>query len=355
MNLLTTRIDLSAIAHNARTIKDLVAPAKLMCVVKADAYNHGVERVVPVMEANGADAFGVATVDEAKKLIGLTTKPVLAWIWAIDSELPEGVQLGVPTLQHLRKLVDDPTPRTIVLKVDTGMNRAGIDEESWAEAFELAKAEHLTVDGLMTHLACADDLDNPVNDEQAELFHKAITQGRAAGLTLPTNHLANSPATLTREDFRFDQVRPGVALYGLEPVAGITHDLRPAMSWISRVATVKPIKKGESVSYGLTWQAPEDGFTASIPAGYADGVPRAWQDAIEVTINGKAYPQVGRVCMDQFLIWLGQDQVDLGAEAIIFGSGGMSATELADRAGTINYEVICRPTGRNVREYTEGK
>lgn len=354
MSLLATRIDLDAIAHNTRTVKELVEPAALMCVVKADAYNHGADRVVPVMDAAGADAFGVATLPEAKILRTLTAKPVLAWIWALGDELPEGVELGVPSIEHLRSLIDDSTPRTIHLMVDTGMNRSGIDESHWAEAFELALgAEHLNVAGLMTHLACADEPDHPFNDDQAETFRKAVAQGRSAGLALPKNHLANSPATLTRSDLHFDQVRPGVCLYGLEPVAGRDHGLIPAMSWVAKVAVVKPISKGEGASYGLTWTAPYDGYTAVIPAGYADGVSRSWQDKIEVTIGGKRYPQVGRVCMDQIVVWLGDnpDGVAIGDEGIIFGAGGMDAAELAERTETIHYEVVCRPSGRTVREY----
>ncbi|WP_092256788.1 alanine racemase [Corynebacterium cystitidis] len=360
MSLLSTRIDLSAIAHNTRLIKDMVAPAQLMCVVKADGYNHGSARVVPVMEANGADSFGVATFAEAHAVRKLTGKPVLAWIWSLNDDIPAGIQVGVPTVGHLRRLVADPTERTVYLMVETGMNRNGIDQAEWAEAFELAAgASHLRVEGLMSHLACADEPADPFTNEQANTFRRAIAQGRAAGLSLPTNHLANSPATLTRPDLYFDQVRPGVALYGLEPIFGADHGLKPAMTWRAEVAAVKPIVKGEGTSYGLTWRAPADGYTAVIPAGYADGLPRNWQDAIEVTIGGVRYPQVGRVCMDQFVVWLGAtgdapaSPVSVGDEAIIFGPGGVSATELADRAGTINYEVVCRPTGRNQREYID--
>lgn len=356
MSLLETRVSLEAIAHNTRLVKELVSPAALMCVVKADAYNHGAEKVVPVMAESGADSFGVATLAEASEVVRYTEKPVLAWMWAPGDDIPAGIQLGVPSLTHLKALAEDPTQRTVYLMVDTGMNRSGIDEEGWAEAFALAKdARHVQVQGLMTHLACADEPDQPFTDEQATAFKRAIAQGRAAGLELPVNHMSNSPATLTRPDLRFDQVRPGVCLYGLEPIEGLDHGLRPAMSWEATVAAVKHISQGEGVSYGLTWHAPADGYTAVIPAGYADGVPRSWQDAIEVTIGAERYPQVGRVCMDQFVVWLGDNPagVAAGDRAVIFGPEGMSATDLARRAGTINYEVVCRPTGRSRRTYVE--
>ena len=355
MSLLATRIDLGAIAHNTRVMKSLVGGARLMCVVKADAYNHGVERVVPAMEAAGADAFGVATFDEAVTVRGLTGLPVLAWLWAPGQGIPAGVGVAAPSIAHLRSLIDARTDAPVTLKVDTGMNRAGIDEEDWDEAFALAASSGLDVVGLMSHMACADLPGAAANDVQAETFRRAIASARAHGLDVRVNHLANSPTALTRPDLLFDQVRGGVSLYGLEPVAGVDHGLRPAMTWVATVLSVKRVHAGEGVSYGLTWRAPSEGYTAVISAGYADGVARSWQGHIEVGIGGTLYPQVGRVCMDQFIVWLGEDpgEVAPGREAVIFGAGGMSATQLADRAGTINYEVVCSPTGRTVRTYVE--
>lgn len=355
--MLTTTIDLDAIAHNTRMLR-AQTQAQLMCVVKADAYNHGVERCVPVMEANGADAFGVATFAEARRVRALTGKPVLAWLWDPAEQIPEGVDVGVPSLEHLRALIDAPSAPTIYLKVDTGMHRSGIDEQRWQEAFELALAAQAQgkceVAGLMTHLSCADDPSDPYTDQQAAAFRRAIAQARQVGLRLERNHAANSPATWTRPDLHFDMVRPGLSLYGLEPVAGLDHGLRPAMTWSAPVVTVKPMRAGEATSYARTWQAPEDGFSAVIPAGYADGVQRSWQGALEVEIGGRAYPQVGRVSMDQVVIWLGANEAGVapGDTAVLFGD----ATALATRAGTINYEVVCAPRGRTTRTYIgEGK
>lgn len=367
MSPATLRIDLDAIAHNTALLKRGAGAAKLMCVVKANAYNHGVERVVPVMDAAGADAFGVATLAEAAQVKQLTDKPVLAWMWAPGEPIPAGIEVGVPTLTHLRTLIDVSPHTPIHLMLDTGMNRSGIDEEDWAEAFELVKGAGLRVVGVMSHLACADEPGNPFNEEQYEVFQRGIDLARNMGLGVPCNHLANSPGTLSRKELAFEQVRAGVALYGLDPVEpesapAVAPDpnfidrsqLRPAMTWSAEIVAVKRIRKGEGASYGLTWTAPEDGFTAVVPVGYADGLPRAWQDAVEVTVNGQRYPQVGRVCMDQFIVWLGKnpDGVQAGDTAVIFGEGGMSAGELADRAGTIHYEVICSPCGRVERQYS---
>ena len=360
MNLLRTRIDLDAIAHNTRLVKDLVAPAELMAVVKADAYGHGADHVVKVMAEHGADRFGVATTAEAVALTEHTELPVLAWIWSADEDLAEplshGIELGVPSLAHAHALIDAAIPARVAVMADTGMHRSGIDEAHWEEAFTLLRdAEHLTVTGVFSHLACADEPHDPFTDVQAEGFRRAIALGRKLGLELPRNHLANSPATLTRPDLYFDQVRPGLILYGLDPLPG-DHGLKPAMTWAADVVVVKPIKAGEGTSYSLSWRAKQDGYLAVIHCGYADGLPRRVQGALEVGIGGKRYPQVGRVCMDQIIVDLGENPYGVaeGDEAVLFGPGGMSATELADMLGTINYEVACLPKGRTVRTYEGG-
>lgn len=367
MNMLRTRIDLDAIAHNVRVLKRAAGEAQLMCVVKADAYGHGMERVVPVMEKSGADLFGVATIAEAQRLRELGTElPVMAWLWDAASQdaaqvvadaLADDIQLAAPSLDHLAVLVNAGIPATITLKVETGMHRNGIDPADWQRAFEMAKnASHLDVRGLMSHLACADEPDNPANTAQVEQFRAAIRQARAMGLEVPVNHIANSAATVQLPDTHFQQVRPGIACYGLQPAAGFAHDLRPAMTWAGTVVNVKPITTGEATSYGLTWRAGKTGYLAVIPCGYADGLPRSIQGHLVVGISGKCYPQVGRVCMDQILLDLGENPfgVQPGDEAVLFGEGGMSATELADATGTINYEIVTRPGGRTVREYEGG-
>ena len=362
MDLLATRIDLDAIAHNTRLLKELVGDTQLMAVVKADGYGHGAGRVAEVMAANGADCFGVATLREAVELreagVG---KPILAWIWSPEQDLVEAlalrVQLGVPSLRHAQALVDAAVPARVTVKVDTGLHRSGVDETDWAEVFTLLRdAEHLTVTGLFSHLACADEPEHPANDEQAAAFRRAIDLARGMGLDVPVNHLCNSPGTLTRPDLHHQLVRVGLAMYGLEPVAGLDHGLQPAMSWVGRITVVKPIQPGESTSYGHTWTATEPGWLAVVPAGYADGVPRSWQGKLSVGIGGKLYPQVGRVCMDQIVVDLGANEfgVSPGDEAVLFGGGGMSADELAAATGTINYEIICTPAGRTARVYEGG-
>lgn len=359
MHVLTTRIDLNAIAHNTAALKRQAGQARLVCVVKADAYGHGVERCVPVMAAYGADAFGVATLAEARAVRAVTDKPVMAWLWAPDAEIPEGIELAAPTREHLRALIDAPVTPTTYLKLDTGMHRSGFDESEWDEVFAVAaeaeRAGAIRVAGLMSHLAAADDPAEPYTDLQAERFRDALARAEAAGLRPECNHLANSAATWSRPDLHFGQVRPGVSLYGMEPVPGADNGLRPAMTWAARILAVKPVTTDDAVSYGLTWRAPHDGYTALVPAGYADGLSRAWQPHLRIGVGGHRYPVVGRVCMDQVVIWLGANEhgVRAGDEAVLFGAGGMSATDLAGEVGTIDYEIICAPKGRTQREYIE--
>ena len=333
-----------------------------MCVVKADAYGHGVEKVAPIMLKAGADVLGCATVDEAVALrkLGIDAE-LVAWMWEPDQDLSDALSsnivIGVPSLAHAQVLVDIEVPVKVVIKVETGMHRNGVDPAQWDEVFTVLRdAEHIEVTGLMSHLACADEPDNPHTDIQAAEFQQAVDRARELGLECPINHLANSPATLTRKDLHFDQVRVGLACYGLEPVAGLDHGLEPAMTWAANIINVKPIKKGESSCYGLTWTAPADGYLAVVPVGYADGLPRSIQGSLEVTISGKSYPHVGRVSMDQIVVDLGENPFGVSPddEVIIFGEGGQSATQLADAAGTINYEIVCRPPGRTKRTYEGG-
>jgi len=262
MSLLSTRINLDAISHNVRLLKDLVGPdVRLMCVVKADAYGHGVERVAPVMLKAGADVLGCATVDEAVALrkLGIDA-PLVAWMWEPQQDLSDALSsdivIGVPSLAHAQTLVEIEVPVKVVIKVETGMHRNGVDRQCGDEVFSLlADAPHIAVTGLMSHLACADEPENPHTDVQAAEFREAIERARELGLECPINHLANSPATLSRKDLHFDQVRVGLASYGLEPIAGVEHSLQPAMTWAANIINVKPIKHGESSCYGLTWTA----------------------------------------------------------------------------------------------------
>lgn len=367
-SMIVTRVNVDAITHNTRVLKGLVGPeVQLRAIVKANGYHHGLKPVVEAMIAGGADAFGVATLPEALELRDLGVRaPVLAWMWTPDTRLDEvaahDIQVAVTSLAHaqaVRAFAENHEldhPLEVYIMVETGMHRNGVEAEEFEQVVATLKVSGIDVRGLMSHLACADDPDNPETTRQGERFADFLARGRELGLELRENHLCNSPGTLTRPDLYHQMVRPGVALYGLEPIAGLDHGLRPAMRWQAPVVRVKPIASGEGTSYGLTWQAPADGYLAVVPVGYADGVSRSWQGHLEVTIGGHRYPQVGRVCMDQFLVYLGANEhgVAPGDTAVIFGAGDageMTATDLAEATGTINYEIVCSPQGRTVIEY----
>lgn len=365
-DLLTAVIDPAAITANVARIRELSGAPRLMAVVKADGYGHGAVTAARAALAGGADQLGVATLAEARALraAGIDA-PLLAWIWSPDQDVAgavaAGVQLAVPTTEHLAAAAAagraaGTIPR-VTVKVDTGMNRSGFSVVAGdldAAVPALAEAHRtgaVAITGAMTHFACADEPEHPSLDLQADRFREAIARLRGQGVDCPVNHAANSAAALLRPDLAFDMVRPGIACYGLEPAAGRDHGLTPAMTLTARVLLVKDVPAGEAVSYGRTWTAGSDTRVAVVPYGYADGLPRALAGRFSVAIGGRRYRQVGRVCMDQFIIEV-DEAVRPGDTAVIFGdgaAGGPTADELAAALGTINYEIVTMPHGRVTR------
>ena len=365
-------VDLGAIEHNVRVLREHAGRAGVMAVVKADGYGHGASRVAQAALAAGAAELGVATVDEALALRtdGITA-PVLAWLHppGIDfaPALLADVQIAVSSVRQLDELLDavrrTGRTATVTVKADTGLNRNGVaaaQYPSMLTALGQAVAEDaIRLRGLMSHLVYADQPENPINNVQAQRFTEMLAQARDQGVRFDVAHLANSSATMSRPDLAFDLVRPGIAVYGLSPVPELGDmGLIPAMTVKCAVALVKSIRAGDSVSYGHTWTAQRDTNLGLIPIGYADGVFRALGGRLEVLINGRRRPGVGRVCMDQFVVDLGPGAADVaeGDEAILFGPGNAgepTAQEWADLLGTIHYEVVTSPRGRVTRTYRE--
>ena len=366
-------IDLGAIAHNVRVLKEHAGSAQVMAVVKADGYGHGAVQVGRVALAAGASELGVATLDEALAVrSGGITAPLLCWMHAPGTDfapaLTADVQLGVSSLRQLGEVLDavHRTGRTgvVTVKVDTGLHRNGVGPAEFADllvALRRAVAEDaIRVRGLMSHLACGDTPDSPVNDLQAQRFSEYRAQARAAGLEFEVAHLSNSPAAMTRPDLGYDMVRPGIAIYGQSPIPELGDmGLRPAMTLKCTVARVHSLKAGDGVSYGHTWVADRDTTVALMPIGYADGVFRSLGGRMDVLINGRLRSSVGRVCMDQFVVDLGPGPVDVseGDDAILFGPGDQgepTAQDWAELLDTINYEVVTSPRGRVTRCYRDG-
>jgi alanine racemase len=250
----------------------------------------------------------------------------------------------------------------VTVKVDTGLSRNGASDVEFAAMLPvLARAradDAIRLRGIMSHLACGDDPQSPVNDMQATRFSEFRARAHDAGVAFEISHLCNSPGAMTRPDLAYDMVRPGIAVYGQTPIAARGDmGLVPAMTLKCPVALVRSIKAGDGVSYGHTWIADRDTTVALLPIGYADGVFRSLGGRIDVLINGRGRRSVGRICMDQFVVDLGapdEPSVGAGDEVVLFGpgtSGEPTADDWARACGTIHYEIVTRMGGRLTRRY----
>lgn len=360
-------IDLDAIRHNVRQVADLVAPATVMAVVKADAYGHGALPVARAALDAGATWLGVAHVTEALALRDADiTAPLLAWLHTPDTDfsaaINANVDLGVSGWE-LRQVAEAARaaeqPARVHLKIDTGLGRNGATLDAWPDVLaSAAKLQHeglLRVVGVWTHLAVADEPDRPETDHQLDAFREAIAAAEAAGFALELKHAANTPAALSRPDAHFDMVRLGLGMYGLSPFRdqdNVALSLRPAMTLSSRIANAKRVPADHGVSYGLTYRTRGESTLALVPLGYADGVPRVAVNG-PVYIAGERHVSCGRVAMDQFVVDVGDVPAEtlIGEPVILFGEGGPCATEWADAAGTINYEIVTRIGARVPRVY----
>ena len=366
-------IDLTAVRDNAAEVSRLTAPAQLCAVVKAFAYGHGPVRVAEAALAGGATWLGVATVEEGVQLreAGIT-EPVL-----LLSEPPPSVMGDVvswrltPTL-YTPEAVDAAAkavtafggtePLAVHVKVDTGMHRVGAAPDvAHTLALAVQRAPELALEGVYTHFAVADEPRNPFTFEQLRRF-QTVVDGLAAQGVRPLLHACNSAAVFTAGAARFDLVRCGGLLYGLAPGADLIHECAPfraALSLKARVTYVKEVAAGERISYGLRYVFERPTVVATVPIGYADGVPRRLSETGgEVLIGGRRRPIAGSVTMDQLTVDCGDDRdVAVGDEVVLLGSqGGLAITawEWAERLGTIAYEVTCAIGARVPRVYTTG-
>ncbi|MDF2050876.1 alanine racemase [Arthrobacter sp. Cr_A7] len=365
-------IDLEAIRHNVRRLAAAASPAKVMAVVKADAYGHGAVPVARAAIEAGASWLGVAHISEALALraAGIDA-PLLAWLHTVDSNFGAAVAAGVDigcSGWELERIVaaarEQERPARIHLKVDSGLGRNGATLDTWdhlvGEAMEYQDQGLLRVVGIFSHLAVADEPERPETDQQLAAFREALAVAEDAGVDPEVRHLANTPATLSRPDTHFDLVRAGLGIYGLSPFDGQTSaelGLRPAMTLRTLVSQCKEVPDGQGVSYGLRYHTSGRSTLALIPMGYADGVPRVATGG-PVRVAGRTYPVVGRIAMDQMVIDLGDAGPAgaglLGAEAELFGNGddgGPTADDWARAAGTINYEIVTRISPRVPRRF----
>lgn len=367
-------VDLDAVAHNVATLRDLVAPAAFMAVVKADGYGHGMVEVARAARRAGADWLGVATPEEALALRASgDVGPLLCWLSAPGDDYDAVLAAHVDVAAYTSAQVDEIAAAAarvgvtarVHLKIDTGLHRGGAAPELWADLCEHAWRTEadgtLSVVGVWSHLVASDEPEHPANAEQAKLFEWAVGVAEQAGLELEVRHLANSAAAILRPDLRHDLVRCGIAVYGLDPAPGITPDLglRPAMTVQGRLALVKEVSAGAGVSYGHEWVAPAATTLGLVPVGYGEGVPRAASPGAEVFVAGRRRPVRGKVCMDQLVVDLHGDTPEPGTAFVLLGPGDdgePTAQDWAEAAGTINYEIVTRIGGRMPRRYVgEGR
>ncbi|MGA1678250.1 MAG: alanine racemase [Candidatus Nanopelagicales bacterium] len=357
-------VDLSAIRQNIKTLKSYSPNSELMAVVKADAYGHGLLETAKASREAGATWLGTALFEEAIELrdAGDSGK-ILAWLGDEENDFQESIardiHLGVSTFSQLEKITKAATSLNkkaqVHIKVDTGLNRNGISLEGFQDFYQAIKAnDALNLVGIMSHFAFPDDPENQVNHEQIARVNSLKAQINESVIF----HLANSMATLELPQAHFDLVRPGLAIYGLHPQGKVNRanefKLKPALSLKAKIVNLKDAKAAEGVSYNHTYRTQSDTKLAVIPLGYSDGIDRRAANSAPIEIEGKTYKISGRVCMDQFVVDVGQEFKNTQATATLFGDsakGFPSVEDWADAVGTINYEIIARLASRLKRVY----
>ncbi len=335
----------------------------MLAAVKADAYGHGAPRVARHLETLGVGWFGVATPNEALELraAGLAGRvlifsPVYEGLENLidrDVALTVADEVSLEAVQRAARTVG--VEARVHLKVDTGMGRLGLP---WREAVEVARkverASGVALGGVWTHFACADGADRRFTEGQIDNFHCFLAALERDGLEPPLTHAANSPALLAYKNAHFDLVRPGIALYGYhssDVTTALEPNLKPVMTLTAPVTFVKRVRAGETVSYGAQWTAPRDTTVATVRIGYADGYPRALSGKAEVLVQGVKWPVVGRICMDQMMVEVGDLEVQPGDRVTLFGPGALGAEEVARRVGSISYELLTGLGSRVTRQY----
>ena len=356
-------VDLNAVAHNLNVMRDLVQ-VKVLGVVKADAYGHGMVPVARKLEAEGVDFLGVADLAEAVTLrsAGITCR-ILAWlhdpadnfVWAVKHDVDLAVSSADQLGRIVRAVKEVGKPARIHIKVDTGLGRNGVTMHELDDLLNKVLVEvnsgHVISAGIFSHLSSTG-----IQEDEAQIanFEKALELAKAVGLEFEVRHLTASDGTLMYPHARYDMVRCGVALYGLSPFSdnrGEEFGLKPAMKVTATVVQTKRVPAGSGVSYGYIYKTPTETTLALVPLGYAEGLPRSASGRAPVAVNGKKFVIQSRIAMDQFVIDVGNASVSPGDTVTIFGADGITADDLAAAADTINYEIVTRMGGRLKREY----
>ena len=355
-------VNLPQLKKNIEAIRAQVGQVKVMIMVKANAYGHGVDGVAPFLEPY-VDYIGVALVEEGIHLRDLgIRKPILVAGAAMAEQVPLFAEYDLTLTGSSVELLDvaEEVSRSsgkrikTHLKIDTGMERVGVREyEAESLILKASAYRHLDVEGIYTHLANSESADRTYSNQQLERFQAVLDLYEQHSLPVPSlRHVCNSGGILNLPHAYFDMVRPGVMVYGVYPGKEVDRivDIKPALTWRSRVAFSKLTQPGRPVSYGSLWQAEVETRLVTIPCGYGDGYFRRMTNHAQVLIHQKMYPQVGRICMDQFMVNVGDDDIRVGDEVTLLGEG-IRVEDLAGWMGTNEYEVMTSISARVPRVY----
>jgi alanine racemase len=362
-------VNLIRLTENLNLIHQQVAPAKIMTILKANAYGHGMVEVARHVVAHGADYLGVAVLEEGILLRerGITS-PILVLGGIMGNQVPLFLKHNLTlTASSIEKLEQVETaaaqlglPARVHLKIDTGMERIGVHYYSAEGLLEASlRCRNVTIEGIYSHFASADSADLSYSRLQLERFQEVLHFYTRHSLPPPPlRHMANSAAILQLPDSYFDLVRPGIILYGVYPSREVPRTLpvRPALTWKSNVVYFKVVKPGHPVGYGSTWQSDHLVRIITVPVGYGDGYFRSMSNKAEVIVRGKRYPVVGRIAMDQITVNIEWDSAYNGDEVLLIGESGettITVDDLAEWAGTIPYEILTNINTRVPRVYVE--
>ena len=359
-------VDLGAIAYNISEIRKRIGKKRdLMAVVKADGYGHGSVEVSRTALKNGANCLGVATPEEGQQLreagidvpilvLGLI-QPEEAYK-VVDFHLEQAI-CSLELAEALDQIGSKVGTRVNThIKLDTGMGRVGLlPKDAVAFAKRVSRFKNLNLKGIFSHFSCADEVDKTFAKKQVEIFGRLIQDIEASGIKIPQKHIANSAGILDLPESFYDLVRPGIMIYGLYPSTEVSHsiELKPAMAFLTEVIFVKWVPSGCPISYGRTFTTLKETMVATLPVGYADGYSRLLSGQGEVLIKGHRVALMGRICMDMCMIDVSNvKNVQPGDEVILFGKG-LPVDEIAEKIGTINYEVVCAVGKRVPRVYVK--
>lgn len=363
-------IDLDALAFNMRSIRARAEKhAKIMCVIKADAYGHGFFEIAKTLKENGADAFAVATFEEAMRLRGKGFQETVLVLGRIDescaAELVQNdISAAVFDLSLAKKLSDAAIKfgktAKIHIKLDTGMSRIGFDisDENADEIAKICALPSVEPEGIFSHFACADEENKKPSQEQFSAFSDMLKKLEDRGIKFTYRHICNSAGIMEFPEYHLDMVRPGIILYGCYPSNEVNKHvlpLKPVMTVKARIIRIDTKPEDISVGYGATYKTTKPTKIATVSIGYADGYLRTLSNKAYMSVRGVKVPVVGRICMDLCMIDVSDvNTISVGDEVIVFGNGGENdetATTLAGLAGTISYELLCAVGNRTPRVY----